>query len=307
MDNRNSKSVDEILGELNNYVAGRGNDKNFCYSKIYSLNSFIRCIDFSPWINEKISKNDIRSLAVLKTQLHLNLGIGAPTRFRKIDVMADEVRIKNILNFPFNDYFYGDFDSAKNDILTAWILKYPGIQFSKILVPFNILLKNTEEYINRYNEYIKEFPKYKRTQIEIPDNLPVDNRFIEFQQELRKLPLATRLHLFDILKYQGFSKKGRFLEDMTLYETRFVGIDECESANILQQSKLINISLDGTGCINPDYVNAVSVALNFAEKIGAAYREWSSDVAHIIMDKDIEGVIYLGYVKPGDDDHIYKW
>lgn len=94
---------------------------------------------------------------------------------------------------------------------------------------------------------------------------------------------------------------------MTLYDTRFVGIDECESANILQQSKLINISSDGTSSINPDYVDAVSVALNYTEKIGAAYKMWHLDVAGIIMDKDIEGVIYLGYVKPGDDDHIYKW
>ena len=307
MDKQKSKRVDEILGELNNYVAGRGSDINFCYSKRYSPKSFIRCVDFSSWINEKIIENDICALAVLRTQLRINLGIGAPATFRKIDVWADEVRIKNILNFPFNDYFYGDFESAKNDILTARILTYPGIQFCKILVPYDISLKNIEVYVERYNEYLKRFTKYKRTPIEIPDNLPADTRFLEFQQELRKLPLATRLHLFDILKYQGFSKKGRFLRDMTLFDTRFVGIDECESANILQQSKLINISSDGTGSINPDYFDAVSVALNYTEKIGSAFREWFSEVADIIMYKDIEGVIYLGYVKLGDDDHIYKW
>jgi hypothetical protein len=94
---------------------------------------------------------------------------------------------------------------------------------------------------------------------------------------------------------------------MTLYDTRFVGIDEYESADILRQSKLIYTRPDGTSFINPDYVDAVSVAGNYAEKIGPAYHEWCLDVRHIITTLDIEGVIYLGYVKPGDDDHIYKW
>lgn len=63
------QSTDEVLDDLRKFVAGRGRDDNFCYSKIYSPSSYIRCIDFSPWVGRRLMMNDIFSLAVFQAQL----------------------------------------------------------------------------------------------------------------------------------------------------------------------------------------------------------------------------------------------
>lgn len=284
-----SQSNDEILDELRNYVAGRGNDTNFCYSKRYSPKSYIRCVDFSPWVRKKLFEKDIYALAVFEAQLSKDAYLGAHIPFER-DVYCKEVIINNVLKFPFDEYFTGDFRSAKIDIIITWLLHYPQIQFSKILMAYRISLKNAEEYIRQYN-------RVKETQVELPNNLPNDNKFSEFQQELRKLPLATRLHLFDILEYSGFSKKKRLLSDMTLFDTRYVGIDQFESANILCQSKLIASFPDGTGCIIPEFADVVSIAASYATKIAPAYREWHSDVVDKLKPLDIEGIISLWFMR----------
>ena len=66
---------------------------------------------------------------------------------------------------------------------------------------------------------------------------------------------------------------------MTLYDTRKVGIDEHESANILYKSKLITNFSDGTGNINPEYFDIISSVFSYAKKIAPAYREWQSEVS----------------------------
>ena len=58
------QSADEIIDDLRKFVAGRGRDDNFFYSKVYSPSSYIKCVDFSPWVRKRIMTNDIFALAV---------------------------------------------------------------------------------------------------------------------------------------------------------------------------------------------------------------------------------------------------
>jgi hypothetical protein len=299
---------DEILRELQNLVAGRGRDDNFCYSKIYSPSSVIRCIDFSPWVREKLLLEDTFALAVFQTKLDegnpgkISIGISIP--FQKphpgkvginelsadevtnnkfnYEVKANKEEIENVIRFPFGNDFTGELESAKLDLLISRLLNYDINPLARILMAYNLNLNNAHSYIKSYN-------RIKKTQLDLPSDLPNTVKFKEFQREFRKLPLATRLHLFNVLEYSRFGKKPklRLLSKMTLYETREVGIDENESANILRKSRLITSFSDGTGIINPEYADVVSEALGYAIKLAPAYRQWQMEVSDKLVDSRI--------------------
>jgi hypothetical protein len=302
------QTYNEILEELREFVAGRGRDDNFCYSKTYSPGGVIRCIDFSPWVKEKLLVEDTLALAVFQTKLDegnpgkISIGVSIPfkkTRPGKVginELSADDIanikfvyevksnkeEIENVIRFPFENYFIGEVKSAKLDLLITQLLSYDESHLARILMAYNLSLNNANSYIESYN-------RVKKTKLDLPSDLLDTVKFNEFQCEFRKLPLATRLHLFNVLEYSRFGKKPKFrlLSKMTLYETRKVGIDENESTNILCQSKLITSFSDGTGIINPEYAEVVSEALGYAMKMAPAYRQWQMDVSDKLIDSRI--------------------
>ena len=304
------QSIEEILDDLRAYVAGRGHEENFCYSKVYSLSSSIRCVDFSPWVGLRVLKNDLQALAIFKAQLGrgklFGISITMSISDDDSDESGDEIdddddyidddspvsfedqielnrqEVKRILQFPFEDYFIGEIKPAKIDLLTAWLLGYPDNQFARIMTPYRVSFKNSVVYIKNYDER-------KKQHVELPPDLPTDPILNDVQKELRKLPLATRLHAFDILHYTGFGKKPklRLLSEMTLYETRKVGIDQKESANILRQSKLITSFPDGTGYVSLQYADAMSLAVSYADKMTPFYEEWDIEISDSLFEQSI--------------------
>lgn len=297
-----SQSIDEILDDLRSLVAGRGRDDNFCYSKDYSPSSSIRCIDFSPWIGRRLMMNDIFALAVFQAQLGkddnssgitfaISMTDDGEVEMDELDesndindnfivsfedeVKRSEEEILKIVQFPFDEYFIGESKLAKLDIIISWILGFSREEFSKVLMAYDLSLNNTHSYFERYNHEME-------TKLQAPQSLPKTAKLEEFRKEFRKLPLSSRLHLFDVLEYSGFKTKkpkSRLVSDMTLYDTRKVGIDEDDSANILRKNKLIVSLPDGTGYINPEYIEVVSIASEYAKAMAPAYREWESDIS----------------------------
>lgn len=291
------QNADEILDDLRKFVGGRGREDNFCYSKVYSPSSFIRCVDFSPWVGKRLLSNDIYALAVFKAQLSKDSSFGVSISISLTDdgevemddtdddedfvvsfddeVKRHEEEILKIIQFPFDEYFSGEFSLARLDIIIAWLLGFSREEFSKILMAYDLLLNNAQSYLDRYN-------KEKKTQLVLPPSVSKSTKFDEFRKEFRKLPLSSRLHLFDVLTYSGFKTKKpkmRLISDMTLYDTRKMGIDQYESANILSKNKLIVSLPDGTGYINPEYVDVVSIASEYAKGMTPAFYEWDSDVS----------------------------
>lgn len=290
------QSADEVLDDLRKFVAGRGRDDNFCYSKVYSPSSRIKCVDFSPWVGKRLIANDIFALAVFQAQLSKDdivatslsialtddgeVGFDDDNDDEFVVSFDDEAKwreeeILEIVQFPFDEYFTGEFKVAKLDIIISWILGFSREQFSRILMAYDLSLNNAQLYLERYNNE-------KKTQLVLPPSLPESAKFDEFRKEFRKLPLSSRLHLFDILTYSGFKTKkpqSRLISDMTLDDTRKLGIDVHESASILSRNKLIVSLPDGTGYVNPEYVDVVSIASEYAKGMAPAYREWESDVS----------------------------
>ena len=298
------QNADEILDSLRKFVGGRGREDNFCYSKVYSPSSYIRCVDFSPWVGKRLLTNDIYALAVFQAQLSKDSSFGVSISISLTDddeveiddtdenddfvisfedeVKRHEEEISKIIQFPFDEYFTGEFSLAKLDILIAWLLQFSREEFSKILMAYDISLSNAQSYLDRYN-------KEKKTKLVLPPSIPKSTKFDEFRKEFRKLPLSSRLHLFDVLTYSGFKTKKpklRLISDMTLYDTRKMGIDEYESANILSKNKLIVSLQDGIGYLNPEYVDVVANASDYAKAMAPVFRELESDVSDKLSGSD---------------------
>lgn len=290
-------NADKILDDLRKFVGDRGREDNFCYSKVYSPSGYIRCVDFSPWVGKQLLINDVYALAVFQAQLSKDSSFGVSISISLTDdddveiddadenddfvvsfedeIKRHEEKILELIQFPFDEYFTGEFSLAKLDIIIARLLGFSREEFSKILMAYDISVRNAQSYLDRYN-------KEKKMQLVLPPRIPKSTKVDEFRKEFRKLPLSSRLHLFDVLAYSGFKTKkpkSRFISDMTLYETRKMGIDENESANILSKNKLIVRLPDGTGYLNPEYVDVVANASEFAKAMAPVFRELESDVS----------------------------
>lgn len=284
-----AQSIDEVLDDLRSFMAGRDS------------------VDFSPWVGLRLIKNDTFALGVFKAKreqdmeassnkVSMRLDIldalekdedvgdedydeedNAPFVSLEREVMHQEQEVQHLLSFPFEEYFSNDIRSAKTDLLIALLVGYYGEDFAKAMMPYRLNIKNAKTYLDEYN-------KSRNKRFELPADLPNDARFDEFQSELRKLPLATRLHLFAVFEYSRLGKKSKRLSDMA-FSARAAGIDEELSAKILQQSKLITSFPDGTGFVSPEYVDAVAVAFDYARKIAPVYKDWSLKVDNLIEGK----------------------
>ena len=208
------QSPDDVIDELRNYVAGRGHEANFLYDKLYSRKSYIKCIDFSPWVRKKLLENDIFALAVFKAQGGNNPDIDVHPAFKnqtpfKEGIERMEIEIKHLQSFPFEEYFTGEVELAKTDLKISYLSRYRYQALSRIFMAYRLSLIHEERYFKEYN-------KIKKTNIDLPNNIEINPKFTIFQHELRKLPFATRLHLFDILEYSTFETKKEKLKYLNL-------------------------------------------------------------------------------------------
>jgi hypothetical protein len=290
-----AQSIDEVLDDLRSFVAGRGREDNFLYSEDKA-----KCADFSTWVALRLIKNDIFALAVFRAQLDRDFSdteyytVNVFDTDEELDVEEEsdepieqvslerevkhqEQEINHLLSFPFEEYFSGDIRSAKTDLLVAWLLGYYGEGFTEAMMPYDLRIKDAKTYLDNYNQT-------RNKKFQLPSDLPSNSTINEFRSELRKLPLATRLHLFDVFEYSGVWKKPKRLSEM-VYTAREVGIDEEQSAKILQHSKLITSFPDGTGFVSPEYRDAISVAFDYAKKFTPVYKDWWLNVTNSIEDK----------------------
>ena len=298
------RTIDEIVADLHSYVAGRGRKNNFMFSNVYSPASGIFSVDFSRWIGRCLITQDTLSLAVFRAlyegyasfTLEVSFEVSDDGEIEIIDEELEKTKKRNksfkrevnrckrynqkILDFPFERYYADGIGTAKIDLLTAWLLGYKEKTFSRIMMAHRIEFKNAGNLLKKYNDR-------KNKHFELPEPLTYDSEFQEFQRELGKLPLASRLHVFDVLEFTGYGKKTlkRHLSDMTMYDTRAVGIDENESADILRQSILITSFPNGSGSIAPEYIEPVSIALDYAKKLEPVYYQWKSEIGEIISNK----------------------
>ncbi len=166
-----ARSIEKIVADLRFYVAGRGRDDNFMFSKAYSPSSRIFSVDFSRWIGKCLITQDTLSLAVFRAlyseATSFSIGVSLQIsedgeidisdpkyqklkkRFTSFKRVVNRYKKHNqyILDFPFEKFFVNEIGSAKIDLLTAWFLGYNEKNFPKIMMAHRLVFRNASTFL----------------------------------------------------------------------------------------------------------------------------------------------------------------
>ncbi|MBP7510068.1 MAG: hypothetical protein KA807_19810 [Prolixibacteraceae bacterium] len=215
--------------------------------KEYSPNSRVPCIDFTPFIIERLKAKDTLSIYTLMKgiiQANPGVGIGDDWICRRID---------NVLSVNFTNYLHFKEEAALYELKAMWIMAekdgggrafwlttdFP-LFFARALCSFPVEIQPTmEDLLQKANEFIqtmrkdtdywKEYPLFQAEYLH-----GVDSYKHLCPPILLPLSISARLHLFSVIELGGGS-----LPNLTSYKLRNFGINIKETSKALLDHGLV--------------------------------------------------------------------
>ncbi|MCF6271410.1 MAG: hypothetical protein L3J41_16990 [Melioribacteraceae bacterium] len=250
---KNLKSTNSIspTQELLLKIKGKGRAEYPFLHPTYSPGSRIPCADFTPFIKERLSKNDIKSIIeVMQGVIQGNPGLGIGDEWI-------EENIIDLLKLDFSEYLNFNNNEALLELKSIWILaeksgggrefwiterssftKYFSVamacQAYKLTNDFQLLVKSANNFIKTMRKdtpYWESFPLFK---IDYPsENTMPSNEFIK---KYNSLTIGGRLHLFE-----SFKNYSQSLTDCSNYSLRNFGINSLDTIEEIILSKILLI------------------------------------------------------------------
>lgn len=237
------------------FAAGLGHDQYPCLSKEYSPQSRIPCIDFSPWICERIANRDLKSLGEwLWRIVEANPGLGSgEADFKPVWTEISHT----ILTLPVDRFVGFPNSKARTELLAAMMMIRPHDDLGGFILaskasrfvaaamfPHSLELREIEQLVSRANRFIKrmrrDVPFWEEVELfnlkSIRDQNPSrTSEQLEFCSRFSALPLGSRVHFFDAISTRTGEPDATFklLEQATTYETRKYGLHGERSATAI--------------------------------------------------------------------------
>jgi hypothetical protein len=249
------------------YAAGQGHPDFPCLSRTHSPSSCVPCIDFSPWLRERIRSGDAVAVGEYLWRVReANPGVGDSVgQFRQHYRALAEV----LLAAPLTRYLTGD-DPALLDLRTALVMLAVHEGFSgfimtgeaadfvaAVMAPHRLTLHDTRPLVARRNAFVAhmagEMSYWAGWPALSAESLPslAAERDPEMQlllDRLAQLPLGTRAHAVDTLRhFSAETRVPRTLASLSRYETRKRGLDVPESARAIAAAGLVVPATDLAG------------------------------------------------------------
>jgi hypothetical protein len=300
---------DPSSSDLISYAAGRGHRDFPCLSRAHNPSSCVPCIDFSPWLRERVRRGDVEGLGeylwrvrradpdegtydqVRRRYLDLAQSIMATPLDRHLDLGTEEgyldLRVALVM-LAAHESFSGFIMAGESaDFMTA------------IMAPHGFSLVGANELLERRNSFVAQMAREMEywacwTPL-APDSLrspipPHDTSFQGLLSTLVRLPLSTRAHAVDTLRHIVSDPCApRSLASVCRYETRRWGIDVADSSRLILDSGLVILAKDvGTwikGWTRRDL-------LTFLTKVGIrAPKSWSKERLAEVALADCEAAV----------------
>jgi hypothetical protein len=271
--------------DLLGYTAGKGHREFPCLSRSDNPSSCVPCRDFSPWIRERVRREDVEALGeylwrVRRTTPGIG-GNGDRVHRRYLDLA------RAIMAVPLERYLARGTDEAYTDLRVALVILAAHESFSgfimaseaadfmaSVMAPYALSLVDGQELLHQRNAFVLEMSRSMEywalwsplsadaIRAPIP---PLDSSFQLLIGVLAKLPLGARAHAVDALRHlSGDPKTPRSLASLCRHETRRHGVDCTESSKMIMESGLVSPASDmGTwlaGCTRRDLLNLLSEA-----------------------------------------------
>src|SRR4051812_26583016 len=268
--------------DLLSYAAGRGHRDFPCLSRSENPSNCVPALDFSPWLRERVRREDVEGLAEYLWRLRrTTFGIGSQAHQRYLDLA------RAILAVPLDRYLARGSEEAYLDLRVALIVVAAHESFSGFIMageaaefmtaamaPHSFSLVDGQELLHQRNAFVLEMSQsmdYWALWAPLPPDAirspipPLDTAFQLLLAVIAKLPLGSRAHAVDALRHLSADPRTpRSLASLCRYETRRHGVDCAESARLILESGLVRPATDLetwlNGCTRRDLLKLLSEA-----------------------------------------------
>jgi hypothetical protein len=268
--------------DLIGFAAGRGHRDFPCLSRTENPSSCVPALDFSPWLRERVRREDVDGLAEYLWRLRrTSLGIGSQAHQRYFDLA------RAIMAVPLDRYLARGSEEAYTDLRVALIILAAHESFSGfimageaadylagVMAPHSFSLADGQELLHQRNAFVLEMSRsmdyWALWSPLAPDAVrspvpPLDTAFQLLLNLLAKLPLGARAHAVDALRHLSADPRApRSLASLCRHETRRHGIDCVDSTRLIMESGLVTPASDMetwlNGCTRRDLLKLLSEA-----------------------------------------------
>ena len=251
--------------DLLTFAAGKGHRDFPCLSRTENPSSRIPCTDFSPWLRERVRREEPEGVGEYLWRLRrANPGIGntgEQVHQRYLDLA------KAIMAVPLDRYLARGSEEAYLDLRVALIMVAAHESFSgfimagesadfvaAIMAPYSLCLVDGQELLHQRNAFVVEMSRsmdywalwspLSADSIRAPI-APLDTSFQLLLGALIKLPLGTRAHAVDALRHLSTDPRApRTLASLCRHDTKRHGIDCGESCRLIMESGLVSPASD---------------------------------------------------------------
>jgi hypothetical protein len=279
-------TTDDIAGcDLLAFSAGRGHREFPCLSRTDNPNTCIPCLDFSPWLRERVRRDDVDAVGEYLWRVRrANPGV---------DGSSDQVHVRyldlarSIMAVPLDRYLARGTDEAYTDLRVALIMLAAHECFSgfimageaaefmaAVMAPYGLSLVDGQELLRQRNDFVLEMSRsmdYWALWSPLAGDAmrsptpPLDTSFQQLLGALTKLPLGARAHAVDALRHLSADPKTpRSLISLCRLETRRHGLDPVESSRLIMESGVVspasNMATWLVGCTRRDLLKLLADA-----------------------------------------------
>jgi hypothetical protein len=249
------------------FAAGRGHPDYPCLSRTHSPSSCVPCVDFSPWLRERIREGDGDAIGEYLWRVRQpNPGVGdSVVQFRQHYRALAGV----LLAAPLTTHLILD-QPALLDLRTALVMLAVHEGFSgfimtgdaadfvaAVMSPYRVSLRQAESLVARRNAFVAhmagEMSYWAGWPALTAEGLPPaaagdDPAMHQMLALLAGLPLGSRAHAADALRhFSGDARVPRTLASLSRYEIRKRGLDVTESTRRIMASGLMVEAADLPG------------------------------------------------------------
>jgi len=246
--------------DLLTFAGGRGHREFPCLSRTDNPCSRIPCLDFSPWIRERLRREDVEGLGEYLWRVRrANPGMGGSSE--QVRQRYGELA-RAVMTAPIARYLARGTEEAYLELRVALIMLAVHEGFSGFIMageatdfvaaamaPYSFSLVDGVELLHQRNAFVAEMARgmdywacwtplaCEAIRSPIP---PHDSAFQALLCALVSLPLGTRAHAVDALRHLSADPKApRSLASLCRHETQRHGLDVAESSQLILESGLV--------------------------------------------------------------------
>lgn len=252
--------ADRVAADLPGFANGLGHPDFPCLSRAHNPSSCVPCVDFSPWLRERVRRGDVEAVGEYLWRIReANPGVGGSEedfrqRFQTLAAaLMDAPLERHLLDATVEGYLelrVALILLAAHEGFSGFIMTGEAADFLAAAVsPHAFMLTGADRLVEQRNEFVRrmasEMSYWSTWPPLVADALhptapPPDPDLCAVLARLQPLPLGVRAHAADVLRHLvADPSTPRTLASLSRYETRKRGLDIAESTRLIMDTGLV--------------------------------------------------------------------